>query len=1119
MPAYIKANGLVRQHIDSFNYLIERDIRHIMLANQRITSDVKPNWHLTYTNIYIGKPSTDDQDMYCREVTPQECRLRDMTYSAPIMVDVEYIRGSTLIRRNGIRIGKMPIMLKSSKCVLRGKSEGELAKIQECPYDPGGYFIVRGVEKVILIQEQLSKNRIIVELDKKKQVCATVTSSTHERKSKTTVYMKQNKLYLHHNTFSEDLPVCVVLRAMGVTADQQVVQLVGSNFLDLLTPSLDECSRLNIFTETQALDWIGTKIRSSTRNRSFASSSSSSKGSAGPKTKTRVDVARDALAGLVFSHIPVLNYNFESKIRFTVLMVRRILMGTRDPTLIDDKDYYGNKRLELAGQLVSLLFEDLFKRFNYELKRHADSMLSKQNKVEQFDVLKGIREDTITNGLANAISTGNWHVKRFRMERAGVTQVLSRLSFIAAIGMMTRISSQFEKTRKVSGPRSLQASQWGMLCPSDTPEGESCGLVKNLALLSHVTTDDKELPLARVCYNLGVEDCELLSGDEFAHKSLFTVLLNGLVIGVHQAPTRLVTSLRKLRRCGRIPPYVSIYANESLRSVFIACDGGRVCRPLIIVERGIPLLQEHHVKELKRGIRTFDSFLEEGIVEYIDVNEENNCMIALREKDINRATTHLEIDPMTILGVVAGLIPYPHHNQSPRNTYQCAMGKQAMGTIAYNQLNRIDTLLYLLCYPQRPMVKSRTIEMIGFESLPAGQNASVFVMSYSGYDIEDAVVLNKASLDRGFGRCQVMKKSVVNVRHYPNQTLDRICCPPDPPAAGSPNAHSHGRYRGLDKDGIVRVGERIASGEMLVNKQVPINTNDPVPNPSHLPENAYQPAPLSYKGPSDAYVDKVLLTSNESDHFIVKVLMRTTRTPELGDKFSSRHGQKGVCGIIVNQEDLPFTDQGVYPDLIMNPHGFPSRMTVGKMIELLAGKAGVLTGSFKYGTAFGGNRVEAVSKLLVSRGFSYCGKDVLTCGITGEPLSALIFAGPIFYQKLKHMVMDKMHARAKGPRAVLTRQPTEGRSRDGGLRLGEMERDCLIGYGASAMLIERLLISSDAFPVHVCKDCGLLGYDNWCHYCQEGGNLVSLRLPYACKLLFQELQSMNVLPRLKLDIV
>jgi len=301
-----------------------------------------------------------------------------------------------------------------------------------------------------------------------------------------------------------------------------------------------------------------------------------------------------------------------------------------------------------------------------------------------------------------------------------------------------------------------------------------------------------------------------------------------------------------------------------------------------------------------------------------------------------------------------------------------------------------------------------------------------------------------------------------------------------------------------------------------VNKQTPINTTDHVGNPASLPDRAYRASPLSYKGNAEGAVDKVMITSNEQEHLILKFKMRSTRRPELGDKFSSRHGQKGVCGLIVPQEDLPFSDLGICPDLIMNPHGFPSRMTVGKMIELLAGKAGVLVGKLKYGTAFAGEKVTEMSQILVSQGFNYAGKDMLTSGITGEPLEAYIFFGPVYYQKLKHMVMDKMHARARGPRAVLTRQPTEGRSRDGGLRLGEMERDCLIGYGASSLISERLMFSSDAFPVQICKECGLIGYQDWCHYCKVAKKLAVVKLPYACKLLFQELQAMNIMPRLRI---
>ena len=538
-----------------------------------------------------------------------------------------------------------------------------------------------------------------------------------------------------------------------------------------------------------------------------------------------------------------------------------------------------------------------------------------------------------------------------------------------------------------------------------------------------------------------------------------------------------------------------------------------------------------YFKALRRGRLAFTDFLKKGLVEYVDCNEENDAYIAIYEKDITDTTTHLEIEPFTVLGAVAGLIPYPHHNQSPRNTYQCAMGKQAIGAIAYNQFLRIDTLLYLMVYPQQPMVKTRTIELIKYDKLPAGQNAIVAVMSYSGYDIEDALVLNKASVDRGFGRCQVYRKYTAELRKYPNGTMDRI---------GDRKLNEDGtpivKHRALQGDGLAAVGEQISKDEVYILKQTPTNISaNAFPGEMNIQE--YRDSPMTYKLADPAYIDKVMISTTESEQTLIKVLTRQTRRPELGDKFSSRHGQKGVCGIIAQQEDMPFNDLGITPDIIMNPHGFPSRMTVGKMIELLSGKAGVLTGTLQYGTAFGGSKVEDMSKILVEKGFSYSGKDFVTSGITGESLEAYIFFGPIYYQKLKHMVQDKMHSRSRGPRQVLTRQPTEGRSRDGGLRLGEMERDCLIAYGgklnisffivffqitylysiASQLLLERLMLSSDAHEVDICENCGMMGYQNWCTTCKSSKAVVKMTIPYAAKLLIQELISMNVMPKLVLQ--
>ncbi|CAI4792737.1 BBM_1a_G0050510.mRNA.1.CDS.1 [Saccharomyces cerevisiae] len=1097
LPAFLKVKGLVKQHLDSFNYFVDTDLKKIIKANQLILSDVDPEFYLKYVDIRVGKKSSSSTKDYL--TPPHECRLRDMTYSAPIYVDIEYTRGRNIIMHKDVEIGRMPIMLRSNKCILYDADESKMAKLNECPLDPGGYFIVNGTEKVILVQEQLSKNRIIVEADEKKGIVqASVTSSTHERKSKTYVITKNGKIYLKHNSIAEEIPIAIVLKACGILSDLEIMQLVcgnDSSYQDIFAVNLEESSKLGIYTQQQALEYIGAKVKTMRRQK-----------------LTILQEGIEAIATTVIAHLTVEALDFREKALYIAMMTRRVVMAMYNPKMIDDRDYVGNKRLELAGQLISLLFEDLFKKFNNDFKLSIDKVLKKPNRAMEYDALLSINvhSNNITSGLNRAISTGNWSLKRFKMERAGVTHVLSRLSYISALGMMTRISSQFEKSRKVSGPRALQPSQFGMLCTADTPEGEACGLVKNLALMTHITTDDEEEPIKKLCYVLGVEDITLI--DSASLHLNYGVYLNGTLIGSIRFPTKFVTQFRHLRRTGKVSEFISIYSNSHQMAVHIATDGGRICRPLIIVSDGQSRVKDIHLRKLLDGELDFDDFLKLGLVEYLDVNEENDSYIALYEKDIVPSMTHLEIEPFTILGAVAGLIPYPHHNQSPRNTYQCAMGKQAIGAIAYNQFKRIDTLLYLMTYPQQPMVKTKTIELIDYDKLPAGQNATVAVMSYSGYDIEDALVLNKSSIDRGFGRCETRRKTTTVLKRYANHTQDII---------GGMRVDENGdpiwQHQSLGPDGLGEVGMKVQSGQIYINKSVPTNSAD-APNPNNVNvQTQYREAPVIYRGPEPSHIDQVMMSVSDNDQALIKVLLRQNRRPELGDKFSSRHGQKGVCGIIVKQEDMPFNDQGIVPDIIMNPHGFPSRMTVGKMIELISGKAGVLNGTLEYGTCFGGSKLEDMSKILVDQGFNYSGKDMLYSGITGECLQAYIFFGPIYYQKLKHMVLDKMHARARGPRAVLTRQPTEGRSRDGGLRLGEMERDCVIAYGASQLLLERLMISSDAFEVDVCDKCGLMGYSGWCTTCKSAENIIKMTIPYAAKLLFQELLSMNIAPRLRLE--
>lgn len=1119
---------------------MEQEIKDIVRANRTIRSDVDSNFWLEYvssqqrllvldlreadqvlylrsfTDIRVDRPRRQDHnDAKSRtEVTPMECRLRDMTYAAPIVVDIQYIRDKQKIIRKNVPLGRMPVMLKSSKCRLSGANNAKMEAMNECPLDPGGYFIINGTEKVILIQEQLSKNRVIVEADEKNNiVSASVTSSTHERKSKTYVTLKKDRIIMTHNVLVEGIPIVIVLKALGGLSDYEIVQLVAGSdgrYQDEFVINFDDAARAGVFTQHQALEYIGARVKMGSRRTMF-----------GPQARrNHVEEGLDALANLIIAHVPIEGLDFYPKAIYVAMMTRRVLMASQNPKLVDDRDFVGNKRLELAGQLLSLLFEDLFKKFMSEVKMSIDKFLKKNNRAVPLDAVHMISNhaNSIGFGINRSIQTGNWTVKRFNMNRAGVTHVLSRLSYISALGMMTRISSQFEKTRKVSGPRALQPSQWGMLCTSDTPEGEACGLVKNLALMTHITTNVDEEPVKRWIFTLdtGVEPVRNFSGAEMHREGAYIIHVNGTPFALTRYPKRFASKFRAMRRRGWISPFVSINLNSHFNAVHIATDEGRICRPYIIVKNGRQKLKDEHLRLLQLGKASFDDFLTKGVVEYLDVNEEQDALVTLYEEDITQSTTHLEIEPFTILGAVAGLIPFPHHNQSPRNTYQCAMGKQAIGAIAHNQFNRIDTLLYTLVYPQRPMVITKTIQLVHYDKLPAGHNATVVVMSYSGYDIEDALVLNKASIDRGFGRCQVFRKYTTELQKYPNGRRERIGDPVNIQNGGP--ARREPKYEALDNDGLATVGYRVKHGEVMVKKETPLDLTTTGIGLDRGPSE-YRDSAVSYRIPDPAYIDKVMISQTEKDTTVIKVQTRQTRRPELGDKFSSRHGQKGVVGIIVDQEDMPFADNGLCPDIIMNPHGFPSRMTVGKLLECLTGKASILDGrpDYGFGDAFRSHPVKDMGQVLLDYGFSWQGKDYFTSGLTGEPLEAYVFNGPIYYQRLKHMVQDKMHSRSRGPRAILTRQPTEGRSRDGGLRLGEMERDCLIAYGASQLLLERLMLSSDGTNVDICQQCGLFGFKGYCNTCKSTRQVTQMQMPYAAKLLFQELISMNVGVRLQLE--
>ncbi|KTW26472.1 hypothetical protein T552_02953 [Pneumocystis carinii B80] len=1138
--AYPDLLAITAPHIESFNALTDDQLLNLAVQDigKKSVFDMENGvlgnkLSFRVEEVQIAKPTLPTRERTCinRKILPSECRERFCTYKARLLLKLAWSvndgEETTEIRE----FGQIPIMVRSNRCHIEKLSPADLIASREESEELGGYFIINGNEKIIRMLIVPRRNYVMGLI--RSSFTNRGTHYTHfgtqircvrpdeTSQTNTLHYLSDGNCIFRFSWRKSEylVPVIMILKALINTNDKEIFDsIIGSDrkntvLIDQVEILLRTYKNYELYTQEQTLQYLGEKFRIILNL---------------DEDLTYVSIGKELLRKVVLVHLE----NNYDKFRMLIFMIQKLYSLVSGDCCQDDPDSLQHQEILLGGFLYGMIIKEKIEDYLYSLKNTVLQDLRKSNNSVNFFEKKYISKlfqrvpNDIGSKLQYFLSTGNLVSSSGLdlQQTTGFTIVAEKLNFYRYLSHFRMVHrGAFFADVKTTTVRKLLPEAWGFLCPVHTPDGAPCGLLNHLTYKCKIITSNINIDsIPYLLVSLGVNPTSNIVSKEHS-----CVQLNGKIIGycTDKLASHIAQLLRhwKVENSHNVPLELELglipkSSGGQYKGLYIFSSRSRMTRPV----KYLALNKEDIIGPFEQV--------------YLDIDIDSHF-----SGEVDSQYSHSELNTSNIFSILASLTPFSDYNQSPRNMYQCQMAKQTMGTPASSLRYRTDDRLYLLQTGQTPIVRSKTYDIYGLDNFPNGTNAVVAVISYTGYDMEDAIVINKSSYERGFAYSTIYKSEKVDLAQK-RQKGERIIY-----HFGFGNDKLHPKWiEKLDADGLPIIGIKLEDGDPLA---------------AYFDETTGKTIIHEYHGTEDVFVEEVRLLGNDSGDMecqCVHIKLRISRPATIGDKFSSRHGQKGVCSQKWPAVDMPFSENGIQPDIIINPHAFPSRMTIGMFIESMAGKAGALHGLVEDSTPFmfseKNTAVDYFGKQLIKAGYGYNGNETFYSGITGDIMEAEIFIGIVYYQRLRHMVSDKFQVRSTGPVHSLTHQPVKGRKRAGGIRFGEMERDSIIAHGTAYILQDRLMNCSDYTKAWICKPCGSIlsltptmimastgnsfrsnircrlcasevtGFENDCDIWQDstgkkfkgGNNIAIIALPYVFKYLATELASINI--RLKLNI-